>query len=164
MNLNDLAFQLKDFLASWFLSSDLTNIGARVYNSAAISVNNATATALTFNSERYDTDSIHSTSANTSRLTCTRAGKYVIVGHVAFASNATGLRTVSIRLNGSATIIAAQNAVPISGDETIFSIATIYDLAVGDYVELYAYQSSGGALNVTAPGPYSPEFAMHRLP
>ncbi len=37
--------------------------GARVYNSGAISVPNTTVTTLTFDSERYDTDNCHYTSA-----------------------------------------------------------------------------------------------------
>ena len=35
-----------------------------------------------------------------------------------------------------------------------------YDLAVGDYVELLAYQTSGGALNAIAVGNYAPSLSM----
>ena len=54
-------------------------VGARVHNSANISVSDSTWTSMTFDSERYDTDSIHSTASNTSRLTCVTAGKYLII-------------------------------------------------------------------------------------
>lgn len=137
---------------------------ARVYNDAAISVaTSGAAQALTFNSERYDyypagyTEQ-HSTSANTSRLTCRVPGLYEIGGHVGFAANATGLRRLLLKLNG-ATYFAIHDTLNIgAGDSTYMSIVSQYRMAVGDYVELFAQQNSGGALNVTAGGNYTPEF------
>jgi hypothetical protein len=133
---------------------------ARAYNSAAISVPNATITAITLDSERDDTDSIHSTSSNTSRLTCNTAGKYDIKGQIEYPANATGVRGIGIRLNGT-TIINLAKVPAVSSTETIsLPVATDYNLAVGDYVELVAYQTSGGALNANATANYSPEFSM----
>jgi hypothetical protein len=133
--------------------------GARVYNSASISVANSTATALTFDSERDDSDTIHDTGSNTGRLTCKTAGIYLIYGTVRFAANATGFRELSIRLNGSTFV--AQNLVPApSSGACDVAIAAAYTLALTDYVELVATQTSGGALNVIAAGNYSPEFGM----
>jgi hypothetical protein len=135
---------------------------ARVYNDAAISINNDTITALTFNSERWDTDTIHNTSTNTNRLTCQTAGLYLIHGHVRFASNNTGYRIAGIRLNGS-TQIANQKTGATQGTTTVLSVSTVYLLTASDYVELVAYQDSGGALNVEAGGNLSPEFGMTYL-
>ncbi len=135
-------------------------IAARAYNSVNLSINNATPTALTFDSERFDTDGIHSTASNTGRLTCVTAGKYVITGHVQFDNNATGFRTISIRLNAGATIIAAQASNAVNGDSTNLSITVIYDLATNDYVQLYVYQNSGVALNVVASANFGCEFEM----
>lgn len=135
---------------------------ARVYNSAALSIPNGLVTALTFNSERYDTDNIHSTSSNTSRLTATTAGTYLIIANVSFASNTTGERVCRIRLNGTTTI-GNVAAAPVTGDSTTQSVSTQYALAAGDYVEVEAFQTSGGALNVEANANYSPEFSMIRL-
>ena len=42
--------------------------------SATINVANTTFTAITFPTERFDTDSIHDTSTNTSRFTITTSG------------------------------------------------------------------------------------------
>ncbi len=134
---------------------------ARVYNSAAISLTTATSTALTFNSERNDTDSIHDTTTNTNRLTCNTAGRYVIAGTVEFGGNATGLRLIIIRINGT-TEIARQFLAANAGTQSM-SVSTLYTLAVTDYVELVAYQSSGGALNVNAAANYSPEFSMAKV-
>jgi hypothetical protein len=40
------------------------------------------------------------------------------------------------------------------------TVTTVYDLAAGDYLEVFAYQDSGGALNVQTNANYSPEFSM----
>ena len=47
---------------------------ARAYNDANISIANVTSTPLTFNSERWDTDTIHSTVTATGRLTAVKSG------------------------------------------------------------------------------------------
>jgi hypothetical protein len=141
-----------------------TFIGARVYNSANIACASSADTVLTFNSERYDTDTIHDTAANTGRLTAKTAGKYHIAGSVMFAANGTGARGISIRLNGTTTVALVR--VPAVGggtDVTALTIDTVYDLALNDYVELVAYHTSGSSLNVSASGNFSPEFAMHKV-
>lgn len=137
-------------------------IGARVYNSANISVANNTVQALTFDSERYDTDSIHSTSSNTSRLVAPFAGTYLIAGTMRFASNATGIRAVQLRLNGG-TLIGSVVTPPTSGDVIDLNVVTVYALAASDYVELCAYQTSGGALNAIAAANFAPEFILQRI-
>lgn len=139
------------------------DVGARVFNSAAISVPNNASTALTFDSERWDTDNIHSTATNTSRLTAQTAGKYIITGHVRFANNVTGRRVLLITLNVAATQIGDNSTSVTANGDGDLTVSTIYNLAVGDFVELYAYQDSGAALNVTAVGNTSPEFAMQLL-
>ncbi len=138
---------------------------ARVYNNAAISITNATETALTFNSERYDTDGIHDTGINTGRLTCQTAGKYHIYANLQFAQNTTGVRYAYLRLNGT-TKIAVQRmpndaGVAINGvNAGSFCISTTYQLAAADYVEVVVYQNSTVALNVESDGNWSPEFGM----
>ena len=136
-------------------------IGARVYNVSAISIDHDTVTALTFDTERFDTDDIHSTSSNTGRLTCVTAGKYLITANLGFGSNATGRRFAGIRLDG-ATYIAADSKPAANGDTTWFSLSTIYDLTATQYVEVLVYQNSTGALNVINFGNASPEFSMIR--
>jgi hypothetical protein len=137
-------------------------IGARVYNDGNISIDDATPTALTFNQERYDTDTIHSTSSNTGRLTATTAGIYDIDATASFASNSTGKREMSIRLNGT-TNIAQINRTALNGDQTQMHISTHYELAATNYIELIVTQNSTGALNIAANGNYSPEFMMVKV-
>ena len=146
---------------------DTTNVVktpmARVYNSADISISNATVTILTFNSERFDTNTIHDTSSNTSRLTCKTAGIYLIFGSVAWSNGALGVRQVSILLNG-ATVIAKQlSPANDANNTTEQSISTAYELTVNDYVELQVFHGQGSNLNISVLGNYSPEFGMVRV-
>jgi len=140
-------------------------IGARVYNSGNISVANAAWQTLTFDSERFDTDTIHSTSSNTGRLTCVTAGKYIISFNGGWdGSNSTGVqRAFRLLLNG-ATVIGSVSDAPRSSGNSI-EVTSIYDLAATDYVEAQAYQDATGAasVNVLATANESPEFSMMRI-
>ena len=67
-------------------------VGARVYNNADLTIPTASWTNLTFNSEDFDTDTIHDTSTNTDRLICKTAGVYLAVFNARFDANAAGER------------------------------------------------------------------------
>lgn len=137
---------------------------ARVYNSGNISISDATPTALTFDSERYDQGTAteqHSTTTNTGRLTCRRPGIYHVGVALNFDANATGSRIVSIRLNGSTTIAEDGKPALAGGYGTAFAIGTDYRLAADDYLDVVVLQNSGGALNVLAESNKSLEFHWH---
>lgn len=140
--------------------------GARVYNSGNLTITTATLTPLTFNSELYDTDTIHDTGSNTGRLTCNTAGKYHIFGHVQWANDTTGVRLIAIRLGGS-TYIAIQSQMTVAAnalDNNCYqSINTIYDLAGTNYVELVVGHSKGSNLDVLASNHFGIEFGMQRV-
>ncbi len=144
------------------LSDDITFLAnppkVRVYNSAAIShATNAAFQAVTFNSERFDTDTMHSTSVNTDRLTFTTAGTYLVGGCVQFANNGTGVRALRLRLGGATDIALVEQ--PVGGTDThALEVSTLYAFTAGQYVTLDAFQSSGGALNMLAQPNSSPEF------
>lgn len=134
----------------------------RVYNNAGQNIATATFTALTFNSERYDTAGLHSTSSNTSRITIPTGGGgiYHIGASVRFASNSTGARVVRIRRNGSGYIGVQEADASATGDHRM-SLACDYFLFEGDYIEVMAFQSSGGVLSVDSESAMSPEFWVH---
>jgi hypothetical protein len=113
-------------------------------------------TALTFNTELTDVYGMHSTSSNPGRLTCQVAGNYLIGGCVQFGMHATGRRYLAVRLNGSWTLQLVQVAAVSSAFGVVLSVETFYPLAAGDYVELMAYQDSGGSLNAIYAAVYSP--------
>lgn len=89
-------------------------------------------------------------------------GRYAIFGNVRFDTNATGSRAAYILLNG-ATVIAIDVRVAVSGRPGDVVLSTVYPLVVGDYVELFAFQDSGGDLAVKSVGNFSPEFRMEKL-
>lgn len=139
----------------------------RVYRNGVFTLNHGVDTVITFDNERFDqagnaADTQHDNVTNNSRLTCRYAGVYQISATVEFVSNATGIRYLHIRLNGT-TDIAADIAPAVSGSPHRMSLSTLYQLAVNDYVELGANQTSGGNLNISVIGNSSPEFMMVRV-
>ena len=121
----------------------------RVYKSVNQSINNITWTTLTFDKESFDTNAMHDNVTNNSRLVAKVAGYYIIVGVIVYLSNATGLRYIQMRGNGGTFYAAPNIQIPaINGDTTTVVSLSFFQLAVNDYLELLAYQSSGGALNV----------------
>lgn len=136
-------------------------IAARVFNSAAITgIVTATETALTFDSERFDTDTIHSTSSNTGRLTATTAGKYLISGVAHWSAAVSANVQIVIRLNGSTRIA---RSIIVGTDYRAMHVSTIYDLAATDYVELLVRHGSGSDRTIAAISNESPEFMMARV-
>lgn len=131
---------------------------ARVYNSGAFTHNSTgNFLAITFDSERWDTGGLHSTAANTSRLTVAIAGLYVIHGHAQWDSNTTGVRILGIRINGTTDIAQERRWASVGTFE--MGVTTQYKLAVSDYIELMAFQNSGANRTINAVANHSPEFA-----
>lgn len=135
---------------------------ARVYNSALQTIPTATPTAITFDSEWFDTDTIHEAVTHPDRLTAKTAGVYLIFGSVRFAANNTGQRALNIIL-GATFGISGDNRTAVQGDVTDVSISTAWQLSVNDFVQLQVYQDSGGNLNVSQVNRSSPQFGMVRI-
>jgi hypothetical protein len=134
----------------------------RVFHSVAQStVGSGATTVLAFDSERYDSGSMHDTSTNNSRLVAPVTGIYAITANVVWASNPTGRRTIHLRRNGFESIAADSRAA--FGDEVGTVIATLARLEAGDYVEVLIQQTSGSSLNIQKDGEITPEFAMSWL-
>lgn len=146
-----------------YLGGTLGGYDAHVYHDANQSLANTTLTVLAFNTEYEDTDTIHDAGANT-RLTCKTAGRYIAVAVVPFDSNATGLRSAYITKNGSGTYVGFDLRTAVNGDYTILVVTTPpLNLIVNDYLEVFAKQNSGGALNVIASGEWKPRFGMVKV-
>lgn len=120
-----------------------------VYNSVNISVPDSTNTVLTFNSEDWDTDNMHSTSSNTSRLTSKTAGIYLIHANVETAMDSGGSRQLRFRKNGS-TYFANTVKGYAPANTTTLELTSAQKLNVNDYVEVVVWHSNGRALNMNA--------------
>lgn len=118
---------------------------------ASQSTSNGVHAAITFEVEDIDRDGGHSTSVNTSRYTSQTAGYYHLAGEITFAANATGWRDIMFQKNGSSTTRQSRNgtpAIPGGTADSALNLTGYMFLGVSDYVEILAYQTSGGALNV----------------
>lgn len=134
--------------------------GARVYRTSAFSVPSTVATAIPFDAVRFDTDGIYA-AAYPTRLTCVTPGIYVITGHLGCSPSMTGRRGILIRLNGSYWIGSHTNPAPVGSPS--LSVAAVWWLNAGDYVELLFLQDTGANLDVIVSYYNSPEFAMVRI-
>lgn len=110
----------------------------------------ATWTVIGMDSSTFDNYGGHSNSVNPSRYTVQVAGKYLVGGTDAFTTNATGSRGVSIWKNG-AFIQGPYALGPSTGAHAMSAgiAGFIIPCAVGDYLELAAFQDSGGNLATT---------------
>lgn len=127
-----------------------TFVGAYAYMSANQTLSNNTNTILTFGAEDFDTNSFHSTSSNTSRMTIPTgyAGKYLICANVTFNTNGTGQRAMNIKKNGNVIAYSVLVQATATTYGTALNISKIENCAVGDYIEIEAYQNSGGSLDI----------------
>lgn len=123
-----------------------------VNRTAVQSIANNTVTAYAFDSERYNLPTrqpMHSTTTNNSRATITRPGIYHFGGTASFAANAAGTRLLYLVHNATTAMSQHQfNAGGVLETHNLHVSADWY-CAAGDYVELWCYQFSGGALNST---------------
>jgi hypothetical protein len=138
-------------------------VGCEAYNSSAITLTTAILTVLPMNSERFDSDAFHDTATNNSRLTIPTGmgGYYLIGGKVQWAANLTGNRLALIFKNNATNL--AYNNYQAGNVEARCTPVTLSLMAATDYVELYAYQNSGGNLDVEVNAEASPVFWLHRI-
>ena len=136
--------------------------GARVYNSADLTISTGVETALTFNSERYDYGGLHDPASNPSRLTAKKAGVYIITASILWASAAAGARGLYLKLNGT-TLLAQEFEMHATTGYCGQAIVTTFKLAVNDYVEVIVIESGPATLKVLAVPQTSPEFAMQQV-
>jgi hypothetical protein len=121
---------------------------AQVYRSTAQSIPHGTWTKVQLNAETRDVRNEFDSATNY-RFTALEAGDYIVAGIAQFATNATGVRYISIYKNGALTrmmgLAAVSASVPITP-----SVSGIINLAANDYLELWVYQDSGGNLNISS--------------
>jgi hypothetical protein len=107
---------------------------------------------MTYTNEDYDSDSFHSNSTNTSRMTIPtgKGGKYLVQTQMALNSvNMTGSRSLSIYKNGAAVKDFGNDSY---GEYPIIFFNAVIEAAAGDYVEIYIRQSSGTTFPTDANG------------
>lgn len=126
----------------------------RVYNSAYQAIANVTQTNVTFDTEPFDPDGMHSTSVNTERITCVTPGYYMFGMVASWAAHATGYREHFITVYNAAGTAQANlaytliQAVTVAGVATSIQCSEPYPFsAAGWYAKTWVSHSSGGNLN-----------------
>lgn len=114
---------------------------------------NTTFTKIQFDTTVDDNWGGHSNTTNNSRYTCQVAGMYLVRGCAGWTANATGNRLVQIYVNGSAVSYAqTQHLAATASNNAMTEATSLVRLNVGDYVETWAFQGSGGSLSLIAAG------------
>lgn len=142
-----------------------TNDGASIHrNATPQTLTTGIHTVVTFDTESRDDGSYANLGANNDRITITNAGWYDLKGTVRFASNASGSRSAYFRINGTTTDRYGQQSVaaaPGGLDTILTAVASLY-LNAGDYVQLAAWQDSGGNLSLPVTTTQQPRLSVHR--
>jgi hypothetical protein len=124
-------------------------VGVSVYG-GTLSVANNTSTAVPFTAENFDTSTFHDNTTNNTRITIpTGKGGYYQVNLASgtFDPASSGVFYFQIKKNGT-DIMETPSAKLFTGAYAGQGYSYIFSLAAGDYIQLYANQSSGGALNL----------------
>lgn len=136
-------------LGSTTSTSDRRDL-ATLRQTVAQSIPTGAFTALTFDTEDADYAGGHSTVTNPTRYTGVHPGWYFVQGTFGITSSATGRRIVGIRKNGTGTgnPTDARSDAAAAASVQVFDVSGLVFLnGTTDYIEVVAFQDSGGALN-----------------
>lgn len=132
----------------------------RALSGSAFAIPNNTATAVQFTGTRFMAPSSMWSIANATRVVAPVAGVYQVSAMLAWASNVTGVRRLHLLHNGTTTI-AGDSRGSTTADTLQQTSTTVYRFAANDYVEVFAFQTSGGSLNLTQSATVAaPELAL----
>ena len=118
-----------------------------VYLNADQSLANATVTKITLDTETYDTDNAFA--SNKFTVPSGAAGKYCFIGTITYV-NPTNEDEAQVRIHKNGSFVQGSGYFQGQNGTVTYQATQILDLSVGDYIELYGYQVSGG--NISADG------------
>lgn len=129
---------------------------ARLGKTAVQAIGNAGAgTAVQWDSNTISADGIISIASN-SRIMVSEAGLYLFTGNLEYVTNAAGIRNQLFAYNGATTFTqpdGTRGYVQAMNTGAVFGVAVagsaLFVMAASSYVEMFGYQNSGGALNIT---------------
>ena len=139
-------------------ASGSTFVGAYAYsNNSSQTIPGTTSTTLLLPSELYDTDSFHSTSSNTSRMTVPsgKAGKYLITAGAYLAGYTGGYARFRVFQNGTEIsnygLTSGQISALWDGAQyPLVQANLMVSAAVSDYYEIGWYNQNGSQANTYA--------------
>ncbi len=153
---------------SGFLSAPF--VGARAYRSAVQAINDDSVTVIAWTGGAdYDTNSFFSAGANTRLTVPTGLGGYYLIqaqGNWGAGAITRAYIDVQKGSNGSNNTNNVLGRHDVAGASLAQNVSVVIHLDAADYVELFAYQDSAGAVNFGTLGSTyhgSPWFAITRL-
>ena len=126
---------------SWTTLGESGFVGAYAYRTTDLTIAAATDTIITLPSEDFDTDSFHSTSTSTGRITIPsgKAGKYQFNAYAYLSTSPGAYARLRIYKNGSQVGLGLKDGT-LSGIDGFGYLAAqgsiVLNLSVGDYVEI----------------------------
>jgi hypothetical protein len=137
---------------TWSAPTGATFVGCSLETTSQ-TISNNTDTYLPFTSELYDTDAMHSTVTNTSRITIPagKGGYYEFRWSLMWANNTSGNRRARLVKNGSTYELGPVLTVAGVG-LTGFSNSSVVSTVAGDYWELQVFQDCGSSLTTGSAG------------
>jgi hypothetical protein len=144
-----LAFLAGQILTASALEEETNNSPyCSVYHSTTQVLTTAVVTSMSANSERADwsVTAMHDTAVNNSRITVQKAGWYTVNATVRFPANGAGRRALEFWVNNATQWKACEQPAHSGGDAVLNGVWDL-DLAVADYVQVRAFQDSGGNLS-----------------
>jgi hypothetical protein len=142
----------------WAAPAGGSFVGCSITKTAGQATTNGVFTAITWDSENFDTDGFHSTSTNTSRITIPsgQGGKYLFsyfVNDAASSYPAGALMQVALYKNGSSI---AQTVTLFQGTVYFPQTATFLLEAVAtDYFEIFVNRDYSSGTNIQAKGQFA---------
>lgn len=118
----------------------------RVYHAATQAFASGTEASLAFNTERFDTNTMHDTVTNNGRITFNTAGLYIVGANIEFAAAADyNWAYAYLRLNGTGTVGSQSVGDYDTSDAVRLNPCGVWKFAVGDYIEVRAAQNNAAA-------------------
>lgn len=145
-----------DLFILGFLAATNRAVAPRVYRTTNLSIANETPTPITWEAEDSDPYGFWSSG---SAVSVTVPGRYVAVGQADFTSNATGVRSASIIVDGTA--IGAQRVGAFTGVAHLNVTSVPFTVTGSTTVALWVEQNSTAALDVVASASVSPGLGVY---
>ncbi len=132
----------------WLYPVRLNTRSTRARRTTNLSLTSGSVTVVSFDTEDWDNSAMFPGSSSVIILPV--AGLWGFTAAGAFASNGTGLRRLLVDVNGGGTYPTIDSRPAVSGDNTAVTLSGSHVAAAGDALQLFAHQTSGGALNLLA--------------
>ena len=136
--------------------------GTRVTRAAAQTIPDDTETAISWDTQIFDTADVWSLASPTA-IVFPYTGIYLLGAQIAWAANTTGYRSLRLVLNGGDAIAVDTVDAPATLG-TAQSVVTLWQVAAtSDFIEAVVRQNSGGNLDAEVNAQYSPIIWAIRL-